>query len=333
MTVNVAIIGVSTLTGENLLEILDGREFQIDALKLFDQPDEAGRALMYKGRSTRVRPIDQLGAESGLDIIFLGDNALTDEQLALAAEAGALVIDLYPGRQQEAPVFVPEVNGAALAEIERGDIVGSPCSAVVTAALSLAPLQSEYQLLKLNAFAMQSAAELGRPGVEALASETARLLNARDADPSLFPVQYAFNVLTPAEEVDAEGQSLTERRFVSELKEVLGDDELEVVMQAALVPSFYGVSVMLQAETARPVDLEQAGRLLSAADSVILHRGQKPVTPVGSAVGNDQVHVSRLRLEADSDSCVGLCALTDNLRKGSALNAVQIAEHWIRLHS
>ncbi|TCK09440.1 Asd/ArgC dimerization domain-containing protein [Marinobacterium mangrovicola] len=333
MTVNVAIIGVSTLTGENLLEILDAREFQIDSLKLFDQPDEAGRALMYKGRSVRVKALEAANVEAGLDIVFLCDSELNEEQLELVAGSGALIIDLFPARQQNAPVFVPEVNGAALADVKQGDIIASPGSAAIAAALSLAPLQSEYQLLKLNAFAMHSAAELGRPGIEALASETARLLNARDADPSLFPVQYAFNVLTPGEEVDSDGISQTERRFVAELKELLADEELEVVMQVALVPAFYGVSLMLQAETARPVDLEQAERLLSAADSVILNRGQKPVTPVGSAVGNDQVYVSRLRLEADSDSCVGLCAVTDNLRKGSALNAVHIAEHWHRLHS
>lgn len=333
MTVNVAIIGVSTLTGENLLEILDAREFQIDTLKLFDQPDEAGRSLMYKGRAVRVKALEAANVEAGLDIIFLCDPQLSEEQLELVAGSGALVIDLFPARQQNAPVFVPEVNGAGLSGIERGDIVGSPGSAAVAAALALAPFQTEYQLLKLNAFAMQSAAELGREGVEALASETARLLNARDADPSLYPVQYAFNVMPPADVADANGLSGAERCFVTELKQILGDEQIEIVVQAAIVPSFFGVSLMLQAETARPVDLEQAERLLSAADSVILSRGQKPVTPVGSAVGNDHVHVSRLRLEADADSCFALCAVTDNLRKGSALNAVQIAEHWSKLHS
>ncbi|WP_432694913.1 Asd/ArgC dimerization domain-containing protein [Marinobacterium sp. YM272] len=329
---NVAIIGVSTLTGENLLEILDGREFQIDSLKLFDQPDEAGRALMYKGRSVRVKVFEPEVLEDDLDIIFLCDPALDETQLKQAADCPALVIDLYPARQAAVPVFVPEINGAGLADIAPGAVVGSPTPAAVVAALALAPLQSEYQLLKLNAFVMQSAAELGRAGVEALAAETARLLNGLEAEAKFFPVQYAFNVLPQSGELGEDGLSQPERRFVSELKELFNDEDLEVVVHVAQVPSFYGVNLMMQAETARPVDLEQGCRLLSKADSVILGSDRKPVTAVGSAVGSDQVHVSRLRLEADSDSCFGLCAVTDNLRKGSALNAVQIAEHWHKLH-
>lgn len=329
---NVAIIGVSTLTGESLLEILDDRELQVDKLYLFDQPDEAGRALMYKGRSVRVKALEQDSFEAGLDIVFLCDPALEASQLKYLSTLNALVIDLYPSRQDDLPVYVPEINGAGLSEVARGEVIGSPSAAAIAAALALAPLQAEYQVLKLNAFVMQSAAELGRAGIEALASETARLLNGRDAEAKLLPVQYAFNVFPQSGEVAEDGLSQPERCFVSEVKKVLGDEDLEVVVHVAQVPSFYGVSVMMQAETARPVDLEQGQRLLTKADSVILGNGRKPVTPVGSAVGSDQVHVSRLRLEADSDSCFGLCAVTDSLRKGSALNAVQIAEHWQKLH-
>ena len=135
---NVAIIGVSTLTGENLLEILDAREFQVDTLKLFDQPDEAGRALMYKGRSVRVKALEAANVESGLDIVFLCDPELSEDQLGLVTGSGALVIDLFPARQQNAPVFVPEVNGAALADVKPGDIIASPGAAAIAAALSLA---------------------------------------------------------------------------------------------------------------------------------------------------------------------------------------------------
>lgn len=325
--VNVAIVGVSTLTGENLLEILDARELAVDQLFLFDSADEAGRSLMFRNRSVRIRALDT-AEPSEIGILFVCDDTLAPAAIEPFRAAGALVIDLFPARFEDALLVVPEINGDSLAQAERGSVVGSPAPAVVAAAMALAPLQREYQLLRLNAVALQSAAELGRAGVEALAAETVRLLNGRDAEPSLLPAQFAFNLIPQTGELDETGVSAAERRFVQELREVLGDEEIEIVVNVLQLPMFYGVTVTLQAETQLDVDLDEAARLFNRADGVSLVQGDKPVTPVGTANGNDLVHLTRLRLEAENPSGFGLCAMTDNLRKGSALNAVQIVERW-----
>lgn len=324
---NVAIIGVSTLAGENLLEILDSRELVVDGLSLFDSADEAGRSLMFRGRSVRVQALESADP-AAIDILFVCDQGLAPEVLEPFRSAGALLIDLYPSRFDEALLVVPEVNADRLSQVEKGDVVGSPSPAVVTAAMALAPLQHEYQLLRLNAVALQSAADLGRAGVEALATETARLLNGRDAEPSLLSTQLAFNLIPQTGELDETGVSAAERRFVQELREVLGDDQIEIVVNVLQLPMFYGVTLTLQAETQLAVDLDAVARVFAKAEGVSLAQGTKPTTPVSSANGNDLVHLTRLRLEADNPSGFGLCAMTDNLRKGSALNAVQIAERW-----
>lgn len=322
---NVAIIGVSTLTGEHLFEILDSRELAVDTLSLFDSADEAGRSLMFRNHSVRIQPLES-AEPAAVDILFVCDETL--EPAALEPFRGALMIDLFPARFEDAILIVPEVNGERLAQVELGSVIGSPAPAVVTAAMALAPLQREYQLLRLNAVALQSAAELGRAGVEALAAETVRLLNGRDAEPSLLPAQFAFNLFPQIGALDNSGLSAAERRFAQELRQVLDDDQIEIVVNVLQLPMFYGVALTLQAETQHEVDLEAAARCFAKAEGVSLAQGDKPVTPVGTANGNDLVHLTRLRLEEDNPGGFGLCAMTDNLRKGSALNAVQIAEQW-----
>ncbi|WP_188747039.1 Asd/ArgC dimerization domain-containing protein [Marinobacterium zhoushanense] len=325
---NVAIFGPSTLAGENLFELLDAHDLKVERLRLYDREDEAGRALMFRGSSVRVKPIESAEIESDLDVAFLCDPDLDSAQLTRIKASGALLIDLFPSRQSDAVLIVPEVNGEKLSSIQRGDVVGCPDAASIAAAMALAPLQADYQVLRLNAVAMQSAASLGHKGVEALAAETARLLNGRDAEASLFATQYAFNLVPQVGALDGTGFSDVERRFAIEVRELLDDDQIEIVVNVLQLPIFYGVAVTLQAETAHPVDLERAASLFGKAPGLSLNRSADPVTPVGSAAGNDLVHVDRLRLEEGGDCAFGICAVTDNLRKGSALNAIQIADSW-----
>ncbi|MBV1786548.1 hypothetical protein KQ940_00590 [Marinobacterium sp. D7] len=329
---NVAIVGPSTLTGENLFELLDGHALEVERLRLYDREDEAGRSLMFRGSAVRVRPIETTDIESDLDVVFLCDPDLDPAQLARIKGSGALLIDLFPARQSEAVLIVPEVNGDKLADIRRGDVLGCPDAASIAAAMALAPLQADYQVLRLNAVAMQSAASLGHQGVEALAAETARLLNGRDAEATLFSTQYAFNLMPQVGVLDSEGFSEVERRFATEVRALLDDDQIEIVVNVLQLPIFYGVAVTLQAETAHPVDLEHAASLLGKAPGLQMNRSTNPVTPVGSAAGNDLVHLDRLRLEEGGDCAFGICAVTDNLRKGGALNAIQIADGWQKQH-
>lgn len=326
---NIAIIGVSTLTGENLFEVLEAAELPLDQLFLLDSEEEVGRTLMFNGRSVRIRPLEGFAFEQ-VGLAFVCDPALTAEQLQPASAAGVQLIDLFPARfGEQAALVVPEVNSQVVMEAGIGQVLGSPSAAAIAAALALAPLQRQYQLLRLHLVVMQSAAELGRPGVEALAAETTRLLNGRDAEAGYLPAQFAFNLIPQSGKVQSNGYTDIEMRLIDEVRELLADDQIEVLSQVVQVPIFYGVSVLMQAETQQAVDLPEAERLLRGQAGLALAQGEAVCTPVGTAAGTDSVHLSRLRLEPDNSSGFALCAVTDSLRKGSALNAVQIARLWL----
>lgn len=327
---NVAIVGVSTLAGENLFEILEESSLEIDQLVLLDSEEEAGRALMFRGHSVRVRPLEGY-VFTDIALAFVADPDLSLEQLEALKAAGVQLIDLFPARQGSAArLVVPEVNASVLSTLEPGQVIGCPSAAATAAVLALAPMQADYQLLRLNIVALMSAAELGRPGVEALAAETARLLNGRDAETGFLPHQFAFNLIPQAGQMAVGGYTDVELRLVEEVREVLQDEQIEIVVNTVQAPLFYGVTVLLQAETQLPVDLEAARERLSKFDGVELPDEGTMVSPVGTVSGKDPVYLTRFRLEPDNDCGFGICAITDNLRKGSALNAVQVAAEWIK---
>ncbi len=326
---NIAIIGVSTLAGENLFEILEASELPVEQLFLLDNDDEVGRTLMFKGHSVRIRGLEAFAFEQ-VALAFVCDPAFSVQQLQPARAAGVQLIDLFPARfGADAALVIPEVNPQVVDEVEAGRVLGSPSAAAVASALALAPLQQQYQLLRLHLVVMQSAAELGRPGVEALAAETTRLLNGRDPEAGYLPAQFAFNLIPQSGQVQKDGYTDSELRLIDEVRELLGDEQIEVLSSVVQLPIFYGVSVLVQAETQQAIELDEAERVLRAQPGLALAQGGEVCTPVNTAAGSDNVHLSRFRLEPGNASGFALCAVTDNLRKGSALNAVQIAQLWM----
>ena len=327
MSVVVAVTGVSTLLGENLLEILESRAFPVTRLILTDPGEVTGRSVMFSGHATRVVSAD-MADFSGVNLVFnCQPGALPDQFMFNRLADQISVIDLCPDAEavQAAPCIVPEVNVGQINTSTSGGYYVSPLPAVVTAAAVLASLHQRFKLLRLNVVSLSSVAEAGKKGVEALASETARLLNGRDAEASYFGQQIAFNLLPFTGSLTESGATDSEEQIICQLRRVLNDDQLEIAVSSLQLPLFYGQNVVLHAECQFPVDLNEAQLLLRQTPGVNCIADQM-CSAVTNAAGQDEVFVSRLRVEPNNDCGVMLFAVTDSMRKGGALNAVQIAE-------
>ncbi|MBV0931920.1 Asd/ArgC dimerization domain-containing protein [Marinobacterium weihaiense] len=327
MPLNVALIGPGTLKGEKLLELLDESSLDVGELSLFEEADAAGRSLMFRGHACRTRPLEDVSADTD-GLVFVCMEQLPSSIVEmLESLSAAQVIDLYPQRYQEPSLLVvPAINGELLGSIDSGRIIGVPGSATIAAALALAPLHQACELLKLNLTVLSAASEAGREGVEALATETARLLNGRDVDETFFARQIAFNLIPDVGAVQENGFTTLEQQVMQQLPAVLGAGDLELDVSAVRVPVFYGDMVVAQAETRQPLQLDEVQELMDRAKGVRFDRNARQAASlVNDVIGQDVVIINRIRPDASGESGFALHALSDDLGRGSALTAVEIA--------
>lgn len=324
-TLDIAIVGATGRVGETLVEVLEERSFPVGTLHLLASLESAGKSLPFRGKNLRVREVDAFDfSQVGL-VIFAAAPATTQAFAPRARQAGCAIIDL--AGTLDAPAIVPEANAHALT----GREAVSPCSPVVALAVALAPLRQVLKPTRLTVTGCMAVSSAGREGVEELARQTAELLNARPLEPRHFDRQIAFNVLAQVGKPDTAGQLALERRIDEQLREVLELPLLEVAATCVQVPVFFGDSLTLSLVSDGVVDIAQVNRLLSQAAGLELveDEGDYP-TPVGDAVGQDVVYAGRLRPGLRSQCEVNLWLTLDNVRKGAALNAVQIAELLIK---
>lgn len=331
MTLNVALLGPASLKGEKLLELLDESELEIDQIQLFEDEDQAGRSLMFRGHASRTRAYADFDPDAQ-QLVFVADAELAPGvQAKLQGLSKGYLIDLYPERYTDSDVFLclPAINGATLTSLDPGRVIGVPGSATITAALALYPLHEAYELLKVNLTALVAASESGREGVESLAQETARLMNGREAEASFFGQQLAFNMLPDVGDVQSSRQTSSEQLLREQLQVLLGED-LEVEVSTVRVPAFYGNLVTAQAETRKAVEMDQVQEIMDRADSVRYdHQAQKQPSPVSDAVGQDVAVVHRIRQDAEESGGFVLQAIGDDLGLGGALMALQVAQRLV----
>lgn len=327
MPLNIALLGPATLAGERLLELLEASGLEIEALTLFESEDQSGRSLMFRGHAHRTRAISAFDAAAH-SLVFVCESELPPECVQALLSSRGRVIDLYPQRYASDEVFlaIPELNGDALASLDPDRVIGIPNSATIAAALALAPLHQSLQILKANLVVLSPVSCAGRPGVEALAAETARLLNGREAESGHFGQQIAFNLIPQVGALLESGCTDVEVAVRSQLPQVLADDGLELEVSAVQVPVFYGDMVVVQAETRQPLDLDEVQQLMDQAPGVRFDQQAKRVPSlVKDAIGQEQVIVTRLRPDAEGSSGFALHVMSDDLGRGSALTALGVA--------
>ena len=328
--VNVAIVGATGAVGETMLKVLAEREFPIRELHLLASARSAGEKVEFGGRRIVVEDLATFDP-AGIDIaLFSAGGDVSKEYAPRFAAAGAVVIDNSSAfrRDDDVPLVVAEVNPEQLKNRPRGIIANPNCS-TMQMLTALAPIHREAGIERINVATYQSVSGTGRRALEELGRQTAALLNFQDLKPEVYPVQIAFNVIPHGGDFLDNGYTSEEMKLVWETRKILGDESIQVNATVVRVPVFYGHSEAVHIETRDKITATRARELLEQAPGVEVvddQRGGGYPTPVTHASGRDPVYVGRIREDISHPRGLALWVVADNIRKGAALNAVQLAE-------
>jgi aspartate-semialdehyde dehydrogenase len=332
--VTVAVVGATGAVGEVMLSILHERGFPIKELIVLASARSAGQSVDFGNQKLVVRDLATFDPH-GVDIaLFSAGGATSKEYAPRFAAAGAVVVDNSSAFRydDDVPLVVSEVNPEAMKLIPRGIIANPNCS-TMQMLVALAPIHRAVGIERINVATYQSVSGGGRTAMEELGRQTAALLNGQDADPQRFPVQIAFNLIPHIDDFQDNGYTKEEMKLVWETRKILGDDSIQVNPTAVRVPVFYGHSEAVHIETRHKLGAADARALLEAAPGVTVvddRQGGGYPTPVTHASGTDAVFVGRIREDISHPRGLDLWIVSDNIRKGAALNAVQIAELWLK---
>jgi aspartate-semialdehyde dehydrogenase len=328
---NVAVVGATGAVGEAMIEILAQRRFPIDELFLLASERSEGKSVRFNGRGLRVTRLDQFDFQRARIGLFSAGGAISADYAPKAAAAGCVVIDntSHFRREDDIPLVVPEVNPHAIAAFRNRGIIANPNCSTIQMVVALKPIHDAVGIERINVCTYQSVSGAGAKGVRELASQTADLLNGRPITAKAFPVQIAFNALPHIDTFQENGYTREEMKMVWETRKIFEDDRIQVNPTCVRVPVFYGHSEAVHIETREKLTVEEARRLLAAAPGVEVIDERKErgyPTAVGDAATHDPVYVGRIREDISHPRGLNLWVVSDNLRKGAALNSVQIAE-------
>jgi aspartate-semialdehyde dehydrogenase len=329
---DIAVVGATGTVGETIVQILEEREFPVAGLHLLASIESAGQSIPFKGKNVRVRELEGFDF-SKVRLAFLAAGPTVSRELASrATAAGCSVIDLSGAfAASQAPLIVPEINAHVLAgDSVTTHFVASPSASATAVAMALAPLRDVLDIRHVAVTACLAVSAQGREAVSELARQTAELLNVRPLESGFFDRQMAFNLLAQVGTPDEAGHLSLERRLVTELRELLDVPELKVSASCIQVPVFFGDSFTVSVQAASRIDLPGVTSALENAPGIELVEAGDYPTPVGDAVGQDAVYIGRVRLGIDDNQQLDLWLTCDNVRKGAALNAVQVAELLIK---
>ncbi|MBB5206676.1 aspartate-semialdehyde dehydrogenase [Chiayiivirga flava] len=333
-TYTVAIVGATGAVGEAMLAILEERDFPVGKLVALASERSAGEDITFRKRAITVQDLATFDP-AGVDIaLFSAGGSVSLEYAPKFAAAGAIVIDNSSAFRYDAdiPLVVSEVNPEQVHRRPRGIIANPNCS-TMQMLVALAPIHREAGIERINVATYQSVSGAGRSGMDELGRQTAALLNFAQLEPAKFAVQIAFNLIPQIDDFQDNGYTKEEMKLVWETRKILGDDSIQVNPTAVRVPVFYGHSEAVHLETRRPITAERVRELLEAAPGVEVVDERVPggyPTPVTHASGTDPVYVGRIRQDISHPRGIDLWIVSDNIRKGAALNAVQIAELLVK---
>ncbi|NUT76172.1 aspartate-semialdehyde dehydrogenase [Pseudomonas sp. C1C7] len=328
---DIAVIGATGTVGETLVQILDERDFPVGNLHLLASSESAGSSVLFRGKNVRVREVDEFDFSKVQLVFFAAGPAVTLSFASRATAAGCSVIDLSGALPaDQAPQVVPEANVQVLDGLKKPFLLSSPSPSATTLAVVLAPLLDLLDLQRIHLTASLAVSTQGREAVAELARQTAELLNMRPLEPKFFDRQMAFNLLAEVGKPDEQGHTLLEKRLVRELRQVMALPSLKISVTCIQAPVFFGDSFSVTLQSAGEIDLAKVNAALEDAPGIELVEAGDYPTPVGDAVGQDVVYVGRVRHGIDDLSELNLWLTSDNVRKGAALNAVQLAELLIK---
>ncbi len=332
---DVAIVGATGAVGEAMLEILAERAFPVRNLYLLASERSAGKRLQFAGKSVSVENLATFDFSKVQIGFFSAGGSISADYAPRAAEQGCVVIDntSHFRRDEDIPLIIPEVNPHRIADHGNRNIIANPNCSTIQMLVALKPIYDEAGIDRINVATYQAVSGAGKRAIESLAGQTARLLNAQPAEPDCFPHPMAFNAIPAIGEFQANGYTLEEMKMAWETRKILENDAIDVNPTCVRIPVFYGHSEAIHIETQEPVTAARARDLLSAAPGVEVignQLGSDYPTAVRDAAGKDTVFVGRIRQDLSTERGLNLWVVADNVRKGAALNSVQIAELLVK---
>lgn len=332
---DVAVVGATGAVGEAMLNILEQRKFPVNKIYPLASERSAGSTVMFRNKPVQVGDLANFDFSQTQIGLFSAGGSVSAEFAPRAAAAGCVVIDNTSHFRYEVdiPLVVPEVNPERIADYTNRNIIANPNCSTIQMLVALKPIYDAVGIKRISVATYQAVSGTGKAAVEELAKQTAELLNGREAKAEVYPRQIAFNALPHIDQFQDNGYTKEEMKMVWETRKIFGDEDIQVSATCVRIPVFYGHSEAVQIETAEPLSAEAARELLSKAPGVVVldeRRDGGYPTAVHESAGQDAVFVGRIRQDISFANGLNLWVVADNVRKGAALNSVQIAEQLIK---
>ena len=331
---NVAVVGATGAVGEEMRKVLAERLFPVDRLRLLASERSAGQRLEFCGRQVRVETLDEDSFDDVDIALFSAGSSVSDRYAPAAVDAGAVVIDNTSRfrMDDDVPLVVPEVNAREIAGHVRRGIIANPNCSTIQMVVALKPLYDAAGITRIVVSTYQSVSGAGRQAMEELGSQTAALFNGQEVECERFPHQIAFNCIPHIDSFLPNGYTGEEMKMIRETRKILGDPDIRITATAVRVPVFCSHSESINVETRTKLSAGDVRAILREAPGVLLRDDpQDNGYPLATEVtGKDATFVGRIREDDSVDNGINLWVVGDNLRKGAALNAVQVAEILVR---
>ncbi len=328
---DVAVVGATGAVGEAMLSVLDARDFPVGKVYALASSRSAGTRVAFRHRQLNVQDLAQFDFARVQIALFSAGASVSEEYAPRAAAAGCVVVDNTSQfrRDLDIPLVVPEVNPHALAGYRERGIIANPNCSTIQLVVALKPIYDAVGIERINVATYQAVSGTGKEAIEELVGQSARLLNGQPIETRVYPKQIAFNVLPHIDVFMENGYTREEMKLVWETRKILEDDSIQINPTAVRVPVFYGHSEAVHIETRAKISAAEARELLAAAPGVTVLDERRPggyPTAVTEAAQRDAVFVGRIREDISHPRGLDLWVVADNVRKGAALNSVQIAE-------
>ena len=334
-TYNVAVLGATGAVGQTMLALLEERNFPVGEVFALASHRSAGQKVEFKGEELTVLDVAEFDFSRAQIGLFSAGASVSEVYGPIAAAAGCVVIDNTSRFRYEddIPLVVPEVNAAAIAQYRQRGIIANPNCSTIQMLVALKPIHDAVGIERINVATYQAVSGTGKQAIEELATQTTQLLSGKPITPKVYPKQIGFNVLPQIDVFLENGYTKEEMKMVWETRKIMGDDTIQVNPTAVRVPVFYGHSEAVHIETRTKITADEALELLRKAPGVVVMDERKPggyPTAVTEGAGNDPVYVGRVREDISHPRGLNLWVVSDNIRKGAALNSMQIAEVLIK---
>ena len=327
---NIAVAGATGAVGNQMISCLEERNFPIKSIKFLASSRSVGRKLKYKGRNIAVEELTETSFK-GIDIALFSAGGGTSEKFSpYAANDGCVVIDNSSAWRMdpEVPLVVPEVNPHAVAQFRNKGIIANPNCSTIQMVVPLHPLHQEYGIKRIVVSTYQAVSGTGKKAIDELDSQTRAILNFKEHENKVYPHTIAFNCLPHIDVFLENGYTKEEMKMVHETRKILEDDTIGVTATTVRVPVFFGHSESINIETKKKVSALEVRALLERAPGVkVVDNPLNNIYPLAiDAAGQDLTLVGRIRDDESIENGINMWVVADNIRKGAATNAVQIAE-------